>query len=148
MRAFVGYGGPVAEAIARRLHTFLQENKIEAFLAPDDNPAGEWDPNVQDALWHADVFVVVCSPQSFRSKELFKEILLATEWEIPFQTYADERTNKNGKHFPKRLNDFDIIRYKPRDQDAMFPEVLRKLNGLFARLPYRMIEPVEVVAGR
>jgi hypothetical protein len=148
LRVFVAYGGPEAEAIAKRVHTFLQENKVEAYVAPNDNPAGEWDPRVQGALKRADVFLVVCCPNSLKRRDLFKEVILATEWNLTFETFLDGRVDKYNTRFPRKMRDSDIVTFERRNPDAKFKEVLDKIEGVAGDVLYRRVEPEEPVKVR
>jgi hypothetical protein len=110
--------------------------EFEAFIAPNDTPIGEWAPHVKEALRKAGIFLVVYALDSGGSTELTKEIVLAHEWGIKFETLIDRRVDTEARGFPKILKDSNIGTFEATNPESAFSGILPRLAQCAFELEY------------
>lgn len=137
MRIFVGYGGNNAQRTANILFDFFQQQQDwETFKAPGDVPIGEWEPSTLNAMKKADVFVVVYSKWSWKSQNLWKEIVLAEEWGIKMLPVIQKGLRLSYRRFPKILAKLEVVRFNPRRPKHCRLEIFYMLRKFELTLPY------------
>jgi hypothetical protein len=147
LRVFIAYGGREAEDIASLLHDYLDGFRvIEPYQAPHDNGIGKWPAPVKEALKKSDVFLVVWATGSSSSTELFKEIILADEWEIKFETLLDDRIRTTDPTLPPVIQASDISPLNVANPLSSFEGILPKLKQCAVSLPYGGLKLAEAVS--
>ena len=113
---------PVAEEVCRS----LEKRGLRCFIAPRDITQSDWAGNLDYAIEHSTAFVIVVSEHSIASREVAKEIALATrvsDYIFPFRVDEAELNGRMNYH----LSAFHWI-------SAITPPMEKKINELADRV--------------
>lgn len=143
MRIFVAFAGRSAEVAALILRKFLKEQGWEVIKAPEDIPLGNFEEHTIPALKLADVVVVVYARGSWKSEDLWKEIVYAEEHHITIYPLVAESIDIRSKQFPKILQKATVSSFAPGKVQAKKKEILDNLTRLETRLLYHRLETLE-----
>lgn len=122
---FISYNSKdvhIAEAVCH----YIEERRLRCFIAPRDISQSDWAGNLDAAIENSKAFVIIVSENSIASREVAKEIALATrvsDYIFPFRIDEAELNGRMNYH----LSAFHWI-------DAVSPPMEKKLNELADRV--------------
>lgn len=97
---FISYNSTnkhIAESVCRS----IEERQLRCFIAPRDITPPDWAASVEAAIKHSRAYVVIVSENSIQSKEVGKEVALATnvcDYIFPFRIDNSEYTGAWNYH--------------------------------------------------
>jgi tetratricopeptide (TPR) repeat protein len=122
---FISYNSE-DQKIAEAACHIIEERRLRCFIAPRDITQSDWAGNLDAAIESSKAFVIIVSENSIASREVAKEIALATrvsDYIFPFRIDRSELNGRMNYH----LSAFHWI-------DAVTPPVEEKLNELADRI--------------
>jgi len=143
LRVFIGFAGKSAEAAALVLRKFLKEQGWEVVKAPEDIPIGNWEEHTIPALKLADVFLVVYARGSWKSQDLWKEMVYADEHHLTVYPVVADSVDIHSKGFPAILRKPTITRFAAGKVQAKRGEIRVRLIDWEKRLLYHRLEALE-----
>ncbi len=122
---FISYNS-ADQRIAEAACHYIEERRLRCFIAPRDITQSDWAGNLDAAIENSKAFVIIVSENSIGSREVAKEIALATrvsDYIFPFRIDEAELNGRMNYH----LSAFHWI-------DAVSPPMGKKLNELADRV--------------
>lgn len=114
------------QKIAEAACHFIEKRRLRCFIAPRDICESDWADNLYKAIESSTAFVIIVSKESNNSKEVAKELSLATrisDYIFPFRIDSAELSGRMNYH----LAPFHWI-------DAVTPPIEKRLNELADRI--------------
>lgn len=122
---FISYNS-ADQRIAEAACHYIEERRLRCFIAPRDITQSDWAGNLDAAIENSKAFVIIVSENSIGSREVAKEIALATrvsDYIFPFRIDEAELNGRMNYH----LSAFHWI-------DAVSPPMEKRLNELADRV--------------
>lgn len=117
---------------AKAIHDGLEAAGLDCWIAPEDIPTGvSWAAAIYEAIRDSRAFVLVFSQSSNVSRDVEKELLLATENEIPVLPYLLEEIKPAPAFAYHLLNIQQLLAYQMSAEEAL--STLQK--NIYRRVP-------------
>lgn len=133
---FIGYGGPRAEEVAKKLNAFLLEQKLETFLASPNShdllPTDEIKTKINQNLLDCNIAVFVCHESTSHSKEIKREInfLFKNNLQHKIISFA-----KSDDCLPRKLRKrWHPLHFAPEKPEESFCRLLNEIFRCYIRI--------------